>query len=1453
MLLHISAVQSYIGNQVEYQLGKKLGTKVSIGTVDLGLINRIIIDDVLIYDQKGKDMLDASRISVKFEYLPLLKGKISISSAQLFGLKAALYKNNVNSKPNYQFVLDSLSSKKNNNKTRLDLNINSLVIRNGSIRYDRYDIAPTHNSLNLNHLNVSDLSGHFMLYALTNDSLNLNIKKLSFKESSGLNVNNLSFKLKGNKKEAVLYNLNLRLPNTDIMLGVVSAKYKKVNNSLIIPHFNCVIDKSEVSLSDFTCLTPAFKHFRIPIYIESSISGNFSDIHINKMNMRTKDASFNLLANGNIYHASKNAAWKINCNNLYISTSELHKIVEGFKGTHINIPQEILRLGSIRYTGVIAKRQNINSLIGFLRTDAGNIKMSVNISPNSFSGNILSDNINLKKVLDNNKFGNIATEISVDGSIVKKKISYLKLKGTISNFDYCSYRYKQIIIDGIYKNRIFDGNVSMDDPNAVISIAGRINSSNSLPAVNITANVRNFDPTALKLGNSWKGKKFGFDVVANFSGNSLNNANGTLDINNFDLESKGSKYKINYIKVTASNDRNIHNINFNSDFADATIHGRYDYASIVNSVISYVKSKLPTMPGLTAKRTNNVNNFTIDASIKQSDWLNVIFNLPIKIYKPLLIKGELNDFDRKLNLYCDLPLFEYNGKQYSDGKLIVSSPNDTLKLKANIRQLNNSKPGMSWNLDASAINNRLSSSLKWNNHSKHIFSGVLNAQTQFYKTPLGVSTANIRINPSEILVGDTTWNVKPSYITYSANNLIIDHFAIEHNRQHIFINGHAGRSLNDSVTVDLQDVDVSYVQNLVNFHAVDFSGYASGRALISSAFNSPSAYAKLIVNNFMFENGRMGVLNANVKWNKEKEQLDIDAIANDDNGKTLIKGFVSPPHNNIDLGITAMNTRVEFLKTFCGSFMRDINGYGSGFLRLSGPLSNMNLVGQLVAKGSIGIIPLNTYYTMSNDTIRFVPDEIEFRRDTITDKYGNIGIVSGNLHHKHLTKLSYDVNVEAKKLLSYDTQVFGDNQYYGTVFATGNCGIHGKSGEVTFDINATPEKGSVLVYNVSVPDAINNQKFITWHDITDKNMFIPDTDNTKDSDTSDTDSDENNVDVPTDIRLNFLIDCTPDATLKLIVDSRTNDYIALNGSGFIRATYYNKGSFDMFGNYLVDHGIYKLTIQNVIKKDFQFQEGGSIVFGGDPYNAILNLKALYAVNGVSLSDLNLGNSFTNNNIRVNCFMNIKGTPKTPVVDFSLDMPTVNSEAKQMIYSLINSEEGMNQQVLYLLSIGRFYSQRNNNAAQTNTQQSQTSLAMQSILSGTISQQINNVLGSVINNNNWNFGANISTGNEGWNNAEYEGLLSGRLLNNRLLINGQFGYRDNANATTSFIGDFDIRYLLTPKGSIAIKVYNQTNDRYFTRNSLNTQGVGLILKRDFNSWRDFLFFKKNKDKAKKQQK
>jgi len=548
--------------------------------------------------------------------------------------------------------------------------------------------------------------------------------------------------------------------------------------------------------------------------------------------------------------------------------------------------------------------------------------------------------------------------------------------------------------------------------------------------------------------------------------------------------------------------------------------------------------------------------------------------------------------------------------------------------------------------------------------------------------------------------------------------------------------------------------------------------------------------------------------------------------------KTHINGYVSPVHETIDLGIKAEGTYLDFMHSFTKTFLSHITGHVDGEVRLAGTLDNINLTGGLVVDGEATVTSLNTTYKLQRDTLVLVPDEIELRHMTVYDRDGHRAFLSGGIHHEHLTNLSFDLNVEANNLLAFDFTDFGDSNFYGTVYASGNVGIHGHGNDVVIDCDVTPQKNTVFVYNASTPNAIASQEFIDWEKPGAKSE-----NGNKQTASRATD---------TDIYLNLLINTTPDATMRLLMDAATKDYINLNGEGTIRATYHNKGAFNMFGTYTVDHGTYGITIQNIIKKNFTFNRGSTIVFGGDPYQAALNLQAVYTVSGVSLSDLNIGNSFSNNTIRVNCLMNIGGTPATPQLDFDLEMPNVNSNEQQMVRSVINGQQEMNQQVVYLLAIGRFYNQGVNNADEQET--NRTTLAMQSFLSGTLSTQINTLLSSLIKNDNWNFGANISTGNEGWHNAEYEGIVNGRMFNNRLLLNGQFGYRDNVTqANPSFIGDFDLQYLLYPNGNLALKVYNQTNDRYFTKSSLNTQGVGIIMKKDFNGLRDLFSSQKRKKK------
>lgn len=58
----------------------------------------------------------------------------------------------------------------------------------------------------------------------------------------------------------------------------------------------------------------------------------------------------------------------------------------------------------------------------------------------------------------------------------------------------------------------------------------------------------------------------------------------------------------------------------------------------------------------------------------------------------------------------------------------------------------------------------------------------------------------------------------------------------------------------------------------------------------------------------------------------------------------------------------------------------------------------------------------------------------------------------------------------------------------------------------------------------------------------------------------------------------------------------------------------------MYGRYTLDRGTYNFSLQDLILKTFTIRPGSSISFNGDPYQAQLNIDALYRVN-TNLTDL----------------------------------------------------------------------------------------------------------------------------------------------------------------------------------------------------------------------------------------
>ena len=263
-------------------------------------------------------------------------------------------------------------------------------------------------------------------------------------------------------------------------------------------------------------------------------------------------------------------------------------------------------------------------------------------------------------------------------------------------------------------------------------------------------------------------------------------------------------------------------------------------------------------------------------------------------------------------------------------------------------------------------------------------------------------------------------------------------------------------------------------------------------------------------------------------------------------------------------------------------------------------------------------------------------------------------------------------------------------------------------------------------------------------------------------------------------------------------------------------------------------------MQDIILRDFKIKEGSSISFNGDPLRADLDISAAYRVN-TNLSDLDKSfqndRDLTRTNVPVDAILSVSGNMQDPDITFDIELPTLTQDVERKVKSIISTDDMMNRQIIYLLALNRFYTPEYMGMSGNGGE-------LAAVASSTISSQLTNMLGQLTDK--VSVAPSFRSDKGDFSDIEVDVALSSRLLNNRLLINGNFGYRDKSTSNTTFIGDFDIEYLLTKNGNLRLKAYNHFNDQnYYLREALTTQGLGVVFRKDF----DKLFGSRKEEKEK----
>lgn len=1445
LLVNSPRVQRRISVLLATELENRIGTRVGLGSVRWLFPNDIVIDSLTIDDQEGEQLLAVSRMAAKIEWMPLIRHRqLSIRNVRLFYPNIHIYKDDVEGDYNYQFLIDAFASKqeKQNRPSRLSLRINTLLVRHAHVCH-RIESSCKNGTSELDPANlfIDDFSTQLSLKTLSADSVSVIVRHLSLKERSGLCVNDLYLRLVANRYGATLVNFQLDLPHSSLRLDTVWASYRIENSKQEIKNSilkGAILPSSYITPADFVPLFPQVAGITEKIYFDADFIGSPSRINFRALNMHSVRRDFLLRADAKLSVSDK--SWEsvtLDLHEATVTDGAWTLLQEQAPDIYGLIPQEVIRVGSATVMGNLYHDLHQTSLNLQAITDAGSLKAQLELAGGGYyTATLAGEGIEVGKLIPESPLARTDISLQTQGKIGEKQDSLEEFLGSLSgtltamftHTHILGYEYSNICLNGDYAPRCYDATLSLDDPNGVFDVSATYHSEGRIPRYTVTLYADSLDLHAMNLIDMHEDVTFSTSLKADLMGSNFDHIMGRVVVDSLVMHRPTGDYLIEEMALYAS-DPEDKMLSLKTDFMDVTLRGNFTYQSLKNSLLGHLHHSLPSLCSSRNHGHDATDNLClVNVGVYNTEPLRELFLIPVNTTGKAQLEALMNDATGELQVVASVPHMEYDGNILKNISIDCNSKERGLDLYVGATLQNDGSPALITSLVTKATDNNVDLSVLWSSNPAGMFGGTFHTQAALVLDSSGKFTATIEADSTLATLNQSVWKLDPFSVEVAPECVRIDGLHLANGTtQHLSANGAISHHKCDTLQIDFTGLDLGYLLSLVKLEGISFDGKVSGHADITGLYTEqPYIEAAVTAQDFAFCDGIMGDLSGHIHWNQDENQLQFLAdVWETPRHTTVVDGVVDLKRNELWIDIAADSTNVSFLNSLLGSFMTDIKGNATGNLLVGGPLDAIDLNGALMADVAFNLMPTGVDYHF-RDSLRFTPGVIRFDGIEAFDQRGQKAIVAGTVTHDKLKDFSYDLYVDVQNVLGIDLPDTGHDDFYTTIYGTGGVQIKGTpTTPLTIDIQAQPEKGSLFALNLASQNVSSSEAFITF---TDRSS----TRNTPTIATRPHERRRKRVETSgsSSLDLDIMAHVTPDATLKLVMNQTVDDHISVSGSGDLQIGIHDDG-ISLFGTYTIGRGGYRLSLQDVISKNFDVLSGSTVAFEGDPMAARLDIIARHIVNYVPLRDLS---PELTGNVHVNCLLRIGGTLDAPTVSFDLELPQGTEEEKAILRSYTGTEEQMNLQFIYLLGLGKFYTP---DMAQGNMGTNN----MESLISSTISGQINNLLSGIISNDNWNLASNIRAenmmtgdndlGGDNWENMEVEGILEGRMLDNRLLINGNFGYRNNPMYATNFIGDFDIRYLLT--GGFSLKGYNKTNDRYFSKTSLTTQGIGLVYQHDFD--------------------
>ena len=1425
--LQFGKTQLLITERVFKYLEDDFDVSFHVDAIKVNPFGEFEIHNVLIKDHHQDTLIFVEDVKGRFVDLHKLKNRIlSFADVEVIngGVKDVVY---LGEESGSLTIFSSKFSKKKSNKKPLEIKFKEALVTNLG-----YSLTKNNEYV----VDFNKVSGHLKALAINGPEVEVITDSLSFEDIYKIQYQKLATHFKYSQSEMSFENTHVVTNHSDLNLDVVfTYNISDFSDFVNKVKLKGTINNGQISLADIDKIYPHFNYHE-KINISSKLYGTLNNLRLENTKMVSENESIFLY--GDLF--LKNSINNRDAFRFIFKNGEVHLISEYLKKIvptpyNQSLSDDYVGIKELNYLGDLEVSKQKLLVYGKAETNIGNVNLD------GFINHLNKDDIrhlevkvsegSIPKISQVKGLKNIKFKGNVKGNISQKNLD-INAKLDFKNIEYKRLKLSKSNIDFHIDNTSFIGDFESKDTLLTFKTKISQNKIKKKEEYNLDLEVSKARINSLfPEGNYYQKNIIGsgklklinkpneFSMEGLISGLFVETPKDSLYLSDMkvSLQSKGKEKSIqiesnDILSMEGEGEFNFEDLKVLAENAlYKFIPGTQIRSEIANQTLAFKMQVYPKIVKVFTDQFWLDNNLLMSGVLDAKGDKGAIYakipSISSKDLKVDSLEVTLDNSNQWINSNVSIQKFKFKEQIYEDLSLLGKKVNDTLFVRSYFQ--------------SDKINNRAIFYLTTENKSVSL--GIENVYFKYLKS----LWLNLEKKQNKI------------HYNYETGDWEFHEISFVNGNQEFEFDGSVKKDHSKNLKLTLKNINLE--ENLPGIDSLNVGGIASGEVFFKEKNTLLKPKGSLMVESLKINGIDYGNMATSIEPNDKKLGYNINFnITNKDTQNINATGEIIVDENNfedsqINLKGTLNNLRLASLSPLGRNVLSAIRGKAKGNFNILGSLNNFNSYGIIELKDAGLKFPyLNVDYNFVGDTkIKIDGKKFIFSKVSLKDVvYGTNGSLNGEINYDKYNNWNLNLKIDSKDLLVLNTSQQEDSKYYGTAFMEGYATIIGPTTDLTINVTGTTLANTKFVLPISDIKQVESNKFIYF----------------KETETDDN-SEYVNKGTIGGITVTLNLDITKDALGEVVIDQVSGSSLQGRTDGRLLIDIDKLFNIRMYGDLVVDEGLYNFRYGGFVNKPFVVKKGGTVSWNGDPYKAELNIEAIHHVKAnpkVLLESL-----IVNRKIDVDLITKVTGELFNSNQEFIITIPNASSTVSSELDFKLNIDESSKmRQFFSLLVTKNFYDENNIN----NTS---------AVITNTTSEIISNVVTEIFNKEEDKFHINFGYTSGETSNVE-DLAIDDQIdigvateINDRVLINGKLGVPVGTKTQTAVVGEVKIEFLINKEGTLRSSVFNRQNEiQYSEEEQGYTQGIGLSYQIDFNNLTEMLqkigLKEKKKEKIKKEE-